>query len=263
MSPAPTPEGEFYIGWAPMPPRHRRFVRRVVIATGVTLCLVAAALVSGLRHEARATFDYGKPRLWRGRVTLDPAPLLWSDDGRPFYLVAQGKHGADALLGAFDGDDVELRAALFERGGLRGPQRMLEIVSVRRLPAASSAAPPPAPRTLGHVRWRGEIADGKCYLGVMVPGEGKTHRDCAARCISGGTPPMLALSDGNGGSAAVLLADGKRLDGTHRDSGADAFGARLAPFVGEPVWVEGDLAAYGDLMVLAIDPDRGVTRDDE
>jgi hypothetical protein len=25
----------------------------------------------------------------------------------------------------------------------------------------------------------GEIVDSKCYLGVMNPGQGKVHRDCA------------------------------------------------------------------------------------
>jgi hypothetical protein len=245
--------GEFYIGWAPTPPGHRRFLRLVVLGLFLLTCGVAVALVTGLQHAPRATFEYGKPRLWRGRVALRPAPLLWTGDARPLSLVAPGKHGADALLAGLDGADVELHATLIERAGLLGPQRMLEIDSLREVAGATPDRPaPPAARPLGHVRWRGEIADGKCYLGVMVPGEGKTHRDCAARCISGGTPPMLALADGRGGSVAVLLAaaDGAPL------------GSRLAPFAGEPVWVSGELAAYGDLIVLSLDP-TGVARVDQ
>ena len=239
--------GEFYIGWAPTPPGHRRYLRWVVLGLCLTACGVAAAIVGGLRHEARATFEYGKPRLWRGRLALQPAPLLWTDDGRALYLVAPGKHGAAALLAGLDGAAVELRATLIERDGLLGPQRMLEVESLEERHVHAGAertlAALPAARSLGRVRWRGEIADGKCFLGLMVPGEGKTHRDCAARCIAGGTPPMLALADGRGGSTAVLLAaaDGSPL------------GKALARFAGEPVWVSGELTAYGDLMVLVIE----------
>jgi len=148
--------GEFYIGWAPTPPRHRRFLRVVVLGLCLLVCGVALALVTGLRHEARATFEYGKPRLWHGRLALRPAPLLWEDDGRPLYLVAQGKHGAADLLAGLDGADVELRATLIERDGLLGRQRMLEIESVERSSTNGSQRPaPPAARPLGPVRWRG------------------------------------------------------------------------------------------------------------
>ena len=37
----------------------------------------------------------------------------------------------------------------------------------------------------------GEIVDSKRYLGVMNPGNGKVHRDCAVRCLSGGIPPIF------------------------------------------------------------------------
>jgi hypothetical protein len=44
---------------------------------------------------------------------------------------------------------------------------------------------------LGPITVRGELVDSKCYLGVMNPGHGKVHRDCAARCIGGGIPLAL------------------------------------------------------------------------
>src|SRR5437899_10500981 len=53
----------------------------------------------------------------------------------------------------------------------------------------------------------GEIVDSKCYLGVMNPGNGKVHRDCAVRCISGGIPPVFATNDFNGSPAILLLTD--------------------------------------------------------
>src|SRR5437870_13626118 len=60
---------------------------------------------------------------------------------------------------------------------------------------------------LGPVTLRGEIVDSKCYLGVMNPGSGKVHRDCAVRCISGGIPPVFATNDFNGSPAILLLTD--------------------------------------------------------
>ncbi len=64
---------------------------------------------------------------------------------------------------------------------------------------------------LGAVTLTGEIVDTKCHLGVMNPGEGKVHRDCAVRCISGGAPPVSG-ADQEGDTRLLLLtgADGRR-----------------------------------------------------
>ena len=91
---------------------------------------------------------------------------------------------------------------------------------------------------LGDVDLRGEIVDSKCYLGVMNPGEGKVHRDCAARCISGGVPAALIAADQTGRRKLLLLttADGRSL------------GRELLPFVAEPVSVRGTLYRSGEIF---------------
>jgi hypothetical protein len=76
----------------------------------------------------------------------------------------------------------------------------------------------------------GEIVDSKCYYGVMNPGEGKVHRDCATRCLSGGVPPSFVVHGGPKDGTVYLLTD--------------ATGARLpiSAFldrVGEPVMIRG------------------------
>ena len=58
---------------------------------------------------------------------------------------------------------------------------------------------------LGEHTLRGEIVDIKCYLGVMKPAHGKPHRSCAARCISGGIPPVLMVKDRDGDTNYLLL----------------------------------------------------------
>ena len=97
-------------------------------------------------------------------------------------------------------------------------------------------------RDLGTVTVTGEIVDSKCYLGVMNPGQGKVHRDCAARCLSGGIPPIFISTDRH----EQLLLVG--LDG--RALGRDA----LREFIAEPVQIQGELLETGSTQLLKIDP---------
>ena len=86
------------------------------------------------------------------------------------------------------------------------------------------------------------IQPGKCFLGVMNPGNGKVHRDCAARCLSGGLPPIL-LS--NGGRKQYLLLGPDR-NPLSRDA--------LRQFIAEPITTTGELLQRGKTLMLAIDP---------
>ena len=79
---------------------------------------------------------------------------------------------------------------------------------------------------LGTVQLTGEIVDSKCYFGVMNPGNGKVHRDCAARCISGGVPPAFLVRDASGHAETLLLANWKR---------------ELLNHIAEPVTIRGRL----------------------
>jgi hypothetical protein len=87
----------------------------------------------------------------------------------------------------------------------------------------------------------GEIVDSKCYLGVMNPGQGKVHRDCAAGCLSGGIPPIFVTTDGNGQFLLVGL-DGRAL-------GRDA----LREFIAEPITIRGELLQRGESRLLKIE----------
>jgi hypothetical protein len=111
--------------------------------------------------------------------------------------------------------------------------------------AATAAALTPWPdpaRT--RVTLTGEIVDSKCFLGVMNPGEGHVHRDCARRCLSGGIPPMLVVRDGRGGEQLVLLVS----------EDGEPIGRQLTRVAGRPVTVTGQLAHQGDQFVLYANP---------
>ena len=84
----------------------------------------------------------------------------------------------------------------------------------------------------------GEIVDSKCYLGVMNPGNGKVHRDCAARCLSGGIPPAFVVKDASGVSKTLVLSNA----------------GRLHEFVAEPVEISGRLLRSNGMFELRADP---------
>ena len=70
---------------------------------------------------------------------------------------------------------------------------MLEVREAAAAPGSGNTRATERRTVAERVMLRGEIVDSKCYLGVMNPGEGTVHRDCAARCLSGGLPPMLVV----------------------------------------------------------------------
>jgi hypothetical protein len=76
----------------------------------------------------------------------------------------------------------------------------------------------------------------------MNPGQGKVHRDCAARCLSGGIPPIFVTTDGHEQFLLVGL-DGHAL-------GHDA----LREFIAEPIQIQGELLKTGSTQLLKVDP---------
>jgi hypothetical protein len=103
---------------------------------------------------------------------------------------------------------------------------------------------PTEPIDLGMIRLRGEIVDSKCYLGVMNPGSGKVHRDCAVRCISGGAPPAFIARDAAGEPQVLLLtgSDGRALN------------KEILSFVAEPLEIHGRVVRSGSHLVLKAEP---------
>ena len=123
---------------------------------------------------------------------------------------------------------LEVRAGSLVRIGAAPPHR----------PAADAAA------DAGAVTLRGEIVDSKCHLGVMTPGDGRTHAACASLCLRGGIPPALLVRDPAGRSTLYLLEDA-----TGASLSAAASGA-----AGEPLEVRGVVGQRGSWRILRTDP---------
>ena len=94
------------------------------------------------------------------------------------------------------------------------------------------------------VELTGEIVDSKCFLGVMVPGSGKTHKECASLCLRGGIPPALYVQDRTGQSSLLLLTGPT----------GEPIGAPALQAAGEAISLTGSIHRQGGWLVLRTDP---------
>jgi len=238
---------DFYVGYLPKAPTAlARFVRKVILALGLIVITAALVLVVAQMPVANSAFEYGKLRSFEGVVEAQPFPTLLvarpgevghQDKYSRYLLVAPGKYGAHDLVAGFDGKHIRLRGQLIYREG----GTMVEITPGSIAVVDAAPAIQETTRDLGTVTLTGEIVDSKCYLGVMNPGQGKVHRDCAARCLSGGIPPIFVTTDGREQFLLVGL-DGRALG---RDT--------LREFIAEPITIRGDLLRQGESQLLKID----------
>lgn len=241
---------DFYVGYLPHAPEPvARRVRVAVIALFALTACVALSLVGFQRRLDGRLFEFATVRELRGEVLLDPQPTLAvtrpGDAGVSRYLlVGSGKHGARELVEAFANQRVSLRAQLISRG----PETALEVepgsVALEGAVARVAEVTP-----LGTLTLRGEIVDSKCHFGVMNPGEGKAHKACAIRCISGGAPAVLRSRDAAGVTRYFLLAgpDGRALS------------REILASVAEPVEITGSVERHDSVYVLRADP-RAIRR---
>jgi hypothetical protein len=239
---------DFYVGYLPKAPTAlARFVRKIIIVLGLLAVTAALLLVVGQMQFANSVFEYGKLSSFEGIVVTRPFPTLLvtrpgqvgqGDKYSRYLLVAPGKHGADDLVAGFDGKQVRLQGQLIYREG----GTMVEITPGSMAVIDNAPAVQATTRDLRTVTVTGEIVDSKCYLGVMNPGQGKVHRDCAARCLSGGIPPIFVTTDGHEQFLLVGL-DGLAL-------GRDV----LREFIAEPIQIQGELLETGSTQLLKVDP---------
>lgn len=247
----PDPPDEFFVGYHPVAPRQQgRWLFRVVIGLLATGAVTAVLLTSAQRGFAPSAFEYGHRRIVEGWISELPYPVLvvprpgvtGSQPVSRYILAGEGKHGAAELVRGLDGHAVKLEGTL----AWRDDQVLLEVAR-QSLPPGTSVLPP-RPEELNEVMGpavlEGEVIDPKCALGVMNPGTSKPHRSCAARCLSGGLPPMLLVRDSAGGSRYYFLT-GARGEPLHE---------QVLAFAAEPVRISGIVSHRGNALYLAAAP---------
>jgi nitrite reductase/ring-hydroxylating ferredoxin subunit len=253
LAPREDSTAEFYVGYKPRtPPILARFARRLVWGLVAGSAILSLTLASTQERFDAGFFEFGNQRSFSGSVSADPYPVLslippGAPDQAPdrfrFLLVGIGKRGAEAEIEPFLGSKAELDGTLVYRDDVT----MVEIVpdSTTSVTSATARTAEVEPReSLGIRTLTGEIVDMKCYLGVMKPGRGKTHKACAINCIRGGIPPVLVVSNGSGPSRHYILVDGEE----------DPVNERVLEFVAEPIEITGEVVRKDNLHYLKADP---------
>jgi hypothetical protein len=233
-----------------MPPRLARFVARIVAVLACGVLMWAVIVAAGHVPLEGGIFEFGHSRPFAGTVVERPYPALRLDEAglnaAPWVLlVAPGKHGANALVQGLDGRRVTLTGTRI----VRGTHVMVEVepaslvAGEREEPRVTAAAIQTESFGTQRVKVRGEIVDSKCFLGVMVPGSGKTHKDCASLCLRGGIPPALHVQDQSGRSSVLLLTG----------TAGEPIGAQALQIAGEAIDMTGTIERQGGWLVLRTD----------
>jgi len=242
---------EFYIGWQSKAPKSfAKHVKRVLLILFPVALIVAYLLSTSQKKFSTASFEFGKLTEVKGVYYNKPVPMLKVFDKKDLaitiLLVGYGKHGAETAIMelekekgvSLNGKEVTLKGTLIYGDGktlLQVDKNEDPIVNI-----GAASAVQLQQKDLGTQTIRGEIVDPKCYFGVMKPGEGKVHRDCAIRCILGGIPPVLHVQNAFGESNYYLIVgpNGEKINETVQD------------LIAEPVSIEAKVIQQDDWIIL-------------
>ena len=247
--PAREDRASFFVGYLPFPARLKAFARGAIASLALLFVGVAAGIGLSQRPLGSGEYEFGVESEIVGLLRTEPLPSLWtpgeSSAGGPIEvipLVGPGKRGAPAEVLALAGRTVQARGSWIRRG----PERLFEVTRAEIVEEKAPSIPEPDRLTLGRTRLSGEIVDSKCWLGVMKPGEGKSHKECAIRCISGGAPAAFAVRSERGELALLWLVS----------SSGRPLGRELLGVVAEPVEIEGEIVRVGDRALFVTDPEQ-------
>jgi hypothetical protein len=241
----------FYIGWQPKAPASfAKHVRKVLFILFPVALLVGYLLSTSQKKFSTANFEFGKLTEVKGVYYNSPVPMLKVFDKNNLAitipLVGYGKHGAETAITELEkekGVSLNRKEVTLKGTLLYGDGKTLFQIDKNDNPVVNIGAESLISlqqKDLGKQTIRGEIIDPKCYFGVMKPGEGKVHRDCAIRCILGGIPPVLHVQNEKGESNYYLIVgpDGEKMNEAVQD------------FVAEPVSIEARVVQQDDWIVL-------------
>jgi hypothetical protein len=252
---------EFYIGWMNKAPRtFASAARKYLLVMAAMFIGLGILLALSQKKFDTGHFEFGKLTKLKGIYFTSPIPCLKVIDGKNIWgkknyitvpLIGDGKHGADGIIHdlqesqhiSFEGREIELKGTLLyndgkllmQVGGCDSPFVKISNVNVDH-------ADLPTVKNLGTMDLKGEIVDPKCFFGVMKPGEGKPHKDCAIRCILGGMPPVLKV-EGNDGRLNYYLIVGPN---------GEKMNEAVKDYVGSPIILHAIATQHDDWIVLQV-----------
>lgn len=249
----------FYIGWQDeMPQGQRSFLKKIIIPLFVLLPVLAFLIVWGQKPFNNHLFELGNITEHTGIYHAKPVPILEVSPGtvpngfsNHILLVGYGKLGAEGIInniekssGKIDNARVTIQGSLIYGDGKTVLELTKKDKSLVQLFEDGKQVSTNEPSTPLEFRASGEILDPKCYFGVMKPGEGKIHKSCAIRCISGGIPPVFRVKEKGGKSTYYVLlgVDGEKINSNILDK------------VGEEVEIIGSRSTHNGWNVIYADP---------
>jgi hypothetical protein len=259
---------EFYIGWLPKAPvTVKRHTKKVLFFLLPAIIIIAVLLSLFQKQFGSGNFEFGTLTELKGIYFQRPVPCIKVTNGRNIFgqlsyisipLIGFGKAGVDGVIAvaeqqravSFDQKEVTLKGTLLYNDGkllMQLDANDNPIITVGELADKELL---PVVEELGDKIVKGEIVDPKCYFGVMKPGEGKPHKDCAIRCILGGITPVLRVMNEQGETNyyMVLGANGEKMN------------QRIKDFVAEPVALHASVVKVDDWIVLYVKDGNSIER---
>ncbi|MCL3780605.1 hypothetical protein EMN47_09435 [Prolixibacteraceae bacterium JC049] len=247
---------EFYIGYRKSNSKSiNQFIKRVTLLLGVIVIFIAFLWAFSQPKAPESKFELGSVIELQGTLMMAPYPMLRINHneqvGKDILLLGFGKFGANKPLGqlseqSLDGKQLKIKGTLIYYDGktlfqidpdIANSIKVLQHKGYKRIS-----------EDMGSITLEGEIIDPKCYFGVMKPGHGKIHRSCGVRCIAGGIPPVLLVSNSDGTQDYMLIVDENN----------EPVNQQVLEFVGKPVQIKGSLAQLGDWLILKTTPEKNI-----
>jgi len=247
---------KFFIGWlGVLDVNTKNAVKRFVFPAMLIGFIFLFSFTLSQKKIANSAYRYNEVAEYTGVVSNIPFPHILFSKGKDVFgnplhevlpLVNAWKFGADSLINNWNQANKNGMATIQGTIIIRDSVKAMELTSKENSFLASksqSINSKPIVEKIGIVTIKGEIIDPKCYLGAMNPGEGKPHRSCAIRCISGGIMPMITYWENKQKKYAVLLGEnGEKINN------------QVLDFVAEPIEIKGVLYKYENWNYVYINP---------
>ncbi len=253
---SPKTKDNFFIGWMDgLDVNIKKSISRFVFPAILIGFVFLFSFTFSQRKIANSEYRYNEVAEYTGFVSNTPFPHILITKGKDIFgnpvnevlpLVNAWKFGADSLIDQWFKKNNNGMATINGTIIIRDSVKAMELTNKENSfhqPKTQLSNFQPSIQKLGRVTIKGEIIDPKCYLGAMNPGEGKPHRSCAIRCISGGIMPMITYTENNQKKYAVLLGEsGEKINN------------QVLDFVAEPVEITGFFSKYENWNYIYINP---------